>query len=89
MNEMIVIPVIAIAVVLISCGFGSLATYLLRKKVEEKPLSLEDYILDKKICPDCKGKEFLAGPRGGIAQNVKCAGCGSCFNVTPFSVQRI
>jgi ribosomal protein S27AE len=34
-------------------------------------------------CPDCGGDRFLAGPEGGMNQNIKCAGCGSKFNVCP------
>jgi len=32
-------------------------------------------------CPDCKGFLFQAGPKGGMAQNLECVGCGSRFNV--------
>jgi hypothetical protein len=35
-------------------------------------------------CPDCGGFIFRRGPRGGIAQNIECVGCGSRFNVTRF-----
>ncbi len=36
-------------------------------------------------CPDCKGHEFLQGPRGGMSTNIKCnnPSCGSEFNVCP------
>jgi len=33
------------------------------------------------ICPDCGGRIWRPGPRGGIAQNVECVGCLSRFNV--------
>lgn len=33
------------------------------------------------LCPDCGGFVWRPGPRGGMAQNVECAGCGSRFNV--------
>lgn len=33
------------------------------------------------ICPDCDGFLFRPGPRGGLAQNIECVGCGSRFNV--------
>lgn len=48
-------------------------------------------VVENNQCPDCKKFGFLAGPRGGLAQNVKCANreCGSRFNVTPFSADRI
>lgn len=32
-------------------------------------------------CPDCGGMEFLRGPSGGVAVNIKCARCQSKFNV--------
>jgi ribosomal protein S27AE len=32
-------------------------------------------------CPRCGSTEFLAGPRGGAAQNVKCAKCDYGMNV--------
>lgn len=34
-------------------------------------------------CPKCNSNRFLAGPRGGAVQNVKCAECGYWMNVTP------
>ena len=44
----------------------------------------------KNKCPDCKTRgQILAGPCGGMAQNVKCGACGSEFNITPFGVQRL
>ena len=52
--------------------------------------------LEVHVCPDCGTyKEFLAGPRGGLCQNIQCGHCGSEFNVGPrlngrlFSAQRI
>jgi hypothetical protein len=38
-------------------------------------------------CPDCNGKGFYAGPRGGISQNIYCQNreCRSAFNVTVFT----
>ena len=35
-------------------------------------------------CPDCGGKEFIPGPRGGLSQNMTCSGCGSEFNIARF-----
>lgn len=41
-------------------------------------------------CPDCKSVLFYPGPRGGMAINVKCAGCGATFNYCgPLMSQRI
>jgi hypothetical protein len=33
-------------------------------------------------CPDCNHRGFVLGPRGGLAQNIECGGCGSRFNIT-------
>lgn len=43
------------------------------------------------ICPDCGCAEFYLGPKGGASINVKCAKCGSRFNVPPppFEIERI
>jgi predicted RNA-binding Zn-ribbon protein involved in translation (DUF1610 family) len=32
-------------------------------------------------CPDCGGFIWRDGPRGGIAQNMECVGCGTRLNV--------
>ncbi len=40
-------------------------------------------IFIEKKCPDCGKFDFLEGPRGGLAMNIKCAHCGSEFNVCP------
>lgn len=41
----------------------------------------------KKECPDCGCKEYLEGPSGGAATNIKCADpkCGSKFNICPMA----
>lgn len=36
--------------------------------------------MSKGQCPDCGIVLFHPGPRGGMAINVKCSGCGHCFN---------
>jgi hypothetical protein len=68
---------------------------MMYRTVVKYPLSKED--INQKfidgVCPDC-GKKIddymLAGPRGGIAQNIKCSFCGSFFNdMGPFGVDRI
>ena len=43
---------------------------------------IEQVFPDNENCPDCGGFIFRPGPRGGIAQNIECVGCGSRFNVT-------
>jgi len=40
-------------------------------------------IADQLACPECGGKDFLEGPHGGMAVNVKCAKCGYKLNVVP------
>lgn len=40
-------------------------------------------------CPDCGCSHFFAGPRGGVAINVRCAMCGACFNHCPLGAHRI
>jgi hypothetical protein len=39
--------------------------------------------LDSGHCPDCNGRGFILGPRGGVSINIKCANldCRSRFNV--------
>lgn len=32
-------------------------------------------------CPDCRVGTLLVGPEGGSAINVRCASCGSEFNI--------
>ena len=41
------------------------------------------YLFGKWRRPDCGDNNFLAGPRGGRAQNIMCNTCKSKFNVTP------
>lgn len=65
-----------------------------KKKVlsveNQKRELLFECVVKKNTCPDCEAKgQWLVGPRGGIAQNIKCANCGSRFNVTFFSADRI
>ncbi|MBA7697268.1 hypothetical protein ES703_105931 [subsurface metagenome] len=40
-------------------------------------------IVDKLVCPECKSTDFLEGPHGGMAVNVKCAKCGYRLNTCP------
>ena len=44
----------------------------------------------KLACPDCGGEDFLAGPCGGLCQNIKCVKCGQEWNdMGPFGLERI
>ncbi len=49
-----------------------------------------DYLNKHFRCPDCESPYFIMGPMGGLAVNIKCAGCGHkfCF-APPFTPQRI
>ena len=40
-------------------------------------------------CPICGNDKFHEGPRGGMAQNVKCSKCESILNITPFGIEII
>jgi len=42
----------------------------------------ENVFPDDESCPDCHGMIWRPGPRGGLAQNIECAGCGARFNIT-------
>ena len=35
------------------------------------------------LCPNCGSSEWLMGPRGGAAQNIKCDNCGKEYNYCP------
>jgi hypothetical protein len=48
----------------------------------------EALCVQRRICPDC-GARLDLGPRGGLAQNFTCSGCGSRFNDTVMAVDRI
>jgi hypothetical protein len=55
---------------------------------------LTSWFSQSDCCPDCGGAEFVHGPRGGLAQNMKCGGCGSEYNIAryegrPITVDRI
>lgn len=43
---------------------------------------LDVYLHDRGICP-CGSVLFHPGPRGGMAHNIKCAGCGQCYWWSP------
>jgi len=40
-------------------------------------------IVGKLTCPNCESMDFLAGPRGGSSQNIKCSKCGLEMNICP------
>jgi hypothetical protein len=41
-------------------------------------------MLARGICPNCGGRSFRPGPRGGLAQNIECRACLRRFNVAVF-----
>ena len=65
-----------------------MVNYLLRQerpmKVREELTDTEKYeLLSFFRCPDCHEKIFLKGTEGGLSVNIKCASCGSKFNICP------
>lgn len=43
-----------------------------------------EYLFGQWRCPDCGDhKQFLAGPCGGLCQNIMCNTCKSKFNICP------
>lgn len=56
----------------------------LRQTVDTASITgLAHTLFVEKKCPDCGKFDFLEGPHGGLAVNIKCANCGSEFNVCP------
>lgn len=49
----------------------------------------DDAKLKSGFCLDCNSQALVAGPMGGLAQNVKCSNCGSEFNVSPVRSHRL
>jgi DNA-directed RNA polymerase subunit RPC12/RpoP len=54
-----------------------------KSKIGEDLLSDEQKALEEGRCPDCSSTDFFEGPCGGMSVNIKCAHCGSKFNVVP------
>ena len=44
-------------------------------------------LLTRGICPQCRQRGFVLGPRGGAAQNIECAdiACRARYNVTAYA----
>jgi hypothetical protein len=40
-------------------------------------------------CPECDGKDFLIGPRGGVNRNILCVNCWLEWNYGPFGFNPI
>ena len=60
------------------CGFSS---KLRAKKIQQEGLEFEAELTAQLKCPGCGGTKFQMGPRGGLAQNMRCV-CGHELNVT-------
>ena len=43
------------------------------------PIHGDAAMMNRGLCPDCKGTSFLFGANGGIGTIVMCEGCGSQF----------
>jgi hypothetical protein len=41
-------------------------------------------MLARGVCPNCGGRSFRPGPRGGLAQNIECRACLRRFSVAVF-----
>jgi hypothetical protein len=40
-------------------------------------------------CPDCGGRDFRLGPRGGLSRNILCVSCRTEFNHGPVMTERL
>ena len=60
------------------------------EKIEMDDDKVKELFLEYNACPDCGSEQFMEGPTGGGAVNVKCRGCGHWFNLgLPLFIQRI
>jgi hypothetical protein len=50
----------------------------------ERDVELTAWFKQHECCPDCGSNEFIGGPRGGLAQNMTCSGCGSEYNIARY-----
>jgi uncharacterized Zn finger protein len=46
-------------------------------------------IVEELTCPECGSEDFLKGPCGGMAVNVKCSKCGHFMNIVPLPKGKI
>ena len=59
-------------------------------KIEMDDHKVKELFEKFEVCPDCGSENFMEGPSGGGAVNVKCRGCGHWFNLgLPLFIQRI
>jgi hypothetical protein len=59
---------------------------LFKKKIKTKK---QVEVEEQGVCPNCGSTQWYEGPSGGMAVNIKCAGCGLWFNNTPFGLDFI
>ena len=60
------------------------------EKIEMDDNKVKELFEKYEACPDCGSENFMEGPSGGGAVNVKCRGCGHWFNLgLPLFIQRI
>ena len=60
------------------------------EKLEMDDDRVMELFMKYNACPDCGSENFMEGPSGGMATNVKCRGCGHWFNLgLPLFIQRI
>ncbi len=63
-----------------------------RPRTSKTTLTDPDHLtawFDKRMCcPDCGSTSFFQGPRGGLATNMRCAGCRYEYNIAfdPFGM---
>jgi hypothetical protein len=52
-------------------------------KLLEDDVAVSEWFSMHQSCPDCGGRSFRQGPKGGASQNIQCenAVCGAKFNV--------
>lgn len=60
------------------------------RKVKARDEFFRQEVEFESACPDCGSEWFNPGPRGGLAHNIRCVGCGSKFWFSPpFRPRRI
>ena len=64
--------------------------WVMLDKIEKDNTKVKELFLKYGRCPDCGSDQYLEGPCGGLAQNIKCVGCGHEYNMgLPLFIERI
>lgn len=58
-------------------------------KRKRRVIDTEKIPVQEVACLNCGSTKFYEGPSGGMATNLKCAGCGLWWNDTPFGLDFI